>query len=368
SRKGVYSFEVRDSATGELRRSFTEPGRYFTSMDIHPLTDEIFTGGWQKMVWQGESPAYFTLPTSHSRTGVFLGTGEWFIGPDDQAGLALMQMGKGQPGVIRKFPRQKVPVTGSDGKYALLEGGQGLQLLRNVGTGSDLVATIPEEKRQHKFLKDTLFTSTRHIPGPRFDRVLATDDSMSVIRDAKTGRSIVDLEPAEKAGAGRFSVGDLAWFDQGRKIIGIGNRPARNGKNQSSLVVWDAITGKIIQTAAAATELDTLAVSPDDTRLASAGTDMTIRVHDTSTLQFLYGFRAHNAAISNLAWHPKQQVLASASEDLTVKIWDLRADKCVQILRTLDSRPTALSFSPGGKMITCSDEKYVRVWALDIFK
>lgn len=317
------------------------------------------------MVWQGESPPYYKLPTSNSRTGVFPGTDEWFLGPDGQAGLALMQIGKGSLRVIRKFPGQRVPITGSDGKDGLLEGGQGVQLLRHVGSGGESVATVPEEKREHKFLKNKIFSSTRHIPGPRFDRVLATDGSMTVIRDAKTGRSMVDLEHEEKEGAGRFSVGELAWFDQGRKIIGTGNRLGANGKNQFRLLVWDADTGRITQTAAATTQLDTLVVSPDETRFASAGTDMTIRVHDTSTLQFLYGFRAHNAAISNLAWHPKQQVLASASEDLTVKIWDLRADKCVQILRTLDSRPTALSFSPGGKMITCSDENYVRVWALD---
>lgn len=68
-------------------------------------------------------------------------------------------------------------------------------------------------------------------------------------------------------------------------------------------------------------------------RLASSGSDKTIKVWDIATGQCLQTLTGHTKWIHAIALHPDGLHLATGSEDETIKIWDLSEGKCSQTLQ-----------------------------------
>ena len=88
--------------------------------------------------------------------------------------------------------------------------------------------------------------------------------------------------------------------------------------------VWDATTGDLLHDLSGhASEVLTVAFSPDGQRLASGSYDTTVKVWDTATGKAIHTLRGHQGPVSGVAFSPDGRHLASASFDRTVKIWDL---------------------------------------------
>ncbi|MDF1811146.1 MAG: protein kinase, partial [Verrucomicrobiales bacterium] len=355
-------FEIRDSITGELRRSFPETEGASAVMDMHPLSGEIFMGGSKRTVWEGESPLFLKIPTSFKRNGMFFGTDEWFLGPVGNREFALYQIKNGETKVISRFASKNTSrwtVTGSpSGDSAFLTalgGGQKpFRFLKNPGLDAEVLAPKPRPD----------FPSSINSLDPRSGRLLASSGYRTEIRDAKTSETIIELQHRSDSVQGKYSVSDLAWIDSGNKVLGAGSKTV-NGAEEYCLLVWDALTGEIVKSVALDNRLEILSVPTVGNRFAATGREKKIQIFDVESLGRTTEFRAHDAEIGALAWHPTLPVLASASADFTVKIWDLETQKCIQILRSLDSGPTGLSFSPGGRYLTCSDAQNIRVWELE---
>lgn len=67
-----------------------------------------------------------------------------------------------------------------------------------------------------------------------------------------------------------------------------------------------------------------LAVSPDNSLIASSSEDNNIRIWDPRTGASLAVLRGHAALVHLVRFAPQESVLASASEDGTCRVWDLR--------------------------------------------
>ena len=65
-----------------------------------------------------------------------------------------------------------------------------------------------------------------------------------------------------------------------------------------------------------------VAFSPDGRRLASAGSDQTVKVWDAATGQETLVLKGHTKHVTSVAFSPDGRRLASASGDRTVKVWD----------------------------------------------
>ncbi len=68
--------------------------------------------------------------------------------------------------------------------------------------------------------------------------------------------------------------------------------------------------------------VDSVAWSPDGTRLASASDDHTVQVWDASSGHTLFTYTGHTDVVNSVVWSPDGTRLASASNDRTVQVWD----------------------------------------------
>ena len=79
-------------------------------------------------------------------------------------------------------------------------------------------------------------------------------------------------------------------------------------------------------------QVRSVAFSPDGTRLASAGSDRTIRLWDAATVKPLATFSGHTDQVRSVAFSPDGRTLASASNDRTVRIWDVATGRAKRVL------------------------------------
>jgi WD40 repeat protein len=87
--------------------------------------------------------------------------------------------------------------------------------------------------------------------------------------------------------------------------------------------VWDAQTGKELQTLKGHTELVWGVIfSPDGKRLASASGDKTVKIWDTQTGQVLHSLKGLDSGVRSVAFSADAKRLAGSRANGTVTIWE----------------------------------------------
>lgn len=103
--------------------------------------------------------------------------------------------------------------------------------------------------------------------------------------------------------------------------------------------------------------------SPDDSKIATASADSTIKIWDSKTGKLLVDFRGHTAYIRDVVWSPDGENIASVSDDKSVIIWDVIKGEKVKTLLGHKNRVNALDWHPNGEQIISAGEHgIVRVW------
>jgi len=144
---------------------------------------------------------------------------------------------------------------------------------------------------------------------------------------------------------------------------------------QGDIFLWHFSKGKSLNKAAfqaRATELHSLAYSPDNRKLASGsgGLDGTIRIWDLgqSVPQVERTLVGHGAPVEALAFSPDSGMLVSGSADKTLRLWDLgEAGRASPGERAIFKGHTdtvkSVGFSPDGKTsVSGSQDGTVRLW------
>jgi WD40 repeat protein len=137
--------------------------------------------------------------------------------------------------------------------------------------------------------------------------------------------------------------------------------------------VWVPFTGQAVLSFRAHTGMiPRLAFSPDGKRLASGGWDRTVRVWDAATGDELLTLRGHRdfvdvqptrggrsrargprvGAVTGVAFSPDGKRLASGGSDYTVRVWDVTRDQdALTFPEDINSGAPFLVFSPDGRRL-----------------
>ena len=127
---------------------------------------------------------------------------------------------------------------------------------------------------------------------------------------------------------------------------------------------WNHETGEVIFTLTEhKSPLLALALSPDGAKLAAGGVNATISIWDVTTGQLAHTLEGHMNFVMGLAFSPDSLRLASAGADQTVRLWDVSRGRELLTLRGPEDRVHAVAFSPdGSSLAAASADGLVRLW------
>ncbi len=108
-----------------------------------------------------------------------------------------------------------------------------------------------------------------------------------------------------------------------------------------------------------------LAFRPDGKVIATASEDETIRLHDPVTGKLVKELKGHANGVLSLAFSNDGQWLASGSYDKTIRVWSSASDKEHFVLAGHTGSVNTLAFSPDGQWLASgSADKTIRVWEI----
>lgn len=268
-------------------------------------------------------------------------------------------MRDGRFGVIwnRKGIYRAEPAVSADGRIAVIswkEPPKGhLEVLSKPGPQPIVLRTIDLKK-----------APAMVRPSSKGDRLIVIEARYRQVQslNANSGEPGVQLQ---HHGFRRFW--NFGWLHGDEHVVGLVSTGEARGfeGSEECVVLWDSATGEIVRQTVNPTAMDVLAVSPDGRRFVEAGADKCVRVRDPDTLAVLQEFRAHDGAITAIAWQPGSDIVATASDDLTIRLWDLKTGSRLQTLRGPLVAPHTLNFSPSGHRLACAGPDGVtRIWQL----
>lgn len=153
-----------------------------------------------------------------------------------------------------------------------------------------------------------------------------------------------------------YAVQTIAWSPNDKYIASAGH--------DKVVHVWDTTTGQIIHSYHGHTEaIWSLAWSPDSRSLISAGADEVVQIWEATTGYPLSSYTEHQGTIRSVAWSPNGLQIASTGDDKTVNVWDLKADQLVYSYHEHNQSIYCLAWSPDGSHLASGDnEAIVRIW------
>ena len=162
-------------------------------------------------------------------------------------------------------------------------------------------------------------------------------------------------------------VNDVAYSRNGKTLATAGS--------DGTVRLWDTSTqtqigGPITIPGRAGYGVDGVAFSPDGKTLATAGSDETVRLWDTSTRAEIGGPitvpGSADYGVNGVAFSPDGKTLATADSDGTVRLWDTstRAEiGAPVIVASIGFSAFGVAFSPDGKTLaTTGGDGTVRLW------
>jgi WD40 repeat protein len=111
--------------------------------------------------------------------------------------------------------------------------------------------------------------------------------------------------------------------------------------------------------------VQSVAISPDGTRLVTAGADSTIQFWDVARrIPLGDPLKGHSAGVNSVAFSPDGKLVASASDDNTIRLWDVATRRPAgDPLKGHTDQVNTVAFSPdGSKLASGSADETVRIW------
>lgn len=326
---------------------------------VHPLSGELIVQGEETRVWETlGAPQWLVLKNGNPHpSALFWGEGDWFFGPgSDGHGSSLLELSDMANRVLWS------PQSQSHGQPSMSADGRRVAIGR-YNSNQDIVILEQDRDRVREAARVTL---ERDLD---FLRLSPDGSRLAVVTDHSTGLGLVDIRENRSSVSlsthGIFHISDVGWLRGGEWLVGLvtSGAPRNAPGSMDRVVVWNTRTGSLSRSVAHPGLGGVLVVAPGGERFAEGGNERMVRIRDGSTLSVLREFRAHNLAITALAWHPNRNVLATGSADLTIRLWNLDDGTRMEELRGPISPPNALSFSADGRRLAAaSRDGATRLW------
>jgi len=181
--------------------------------------------------------------------------------------------------------------------------------------------------------------STRRVSySPDGSRIAATYNNNKIsIWDAATGKEITRMTGHSEPITG------IKFSPNGKQLVSISGQ-------DTSIKIWDAISGQLIRSITQSRVLD-ISFSPDGNRIAgSVGNDVKIwNIANGSEIQNLTG---HSNSIRSVIYSSDGKQILTASQDQSVRIWDTGNGKIIRVINDETGFFRNAIFSPNGRFIT----------------
>jgi WD40 repeat protein len=134
--------------------------------------------------------------------------------------------------------------------------------------------------------------------------------------------------------------------------------------DDNSARLWDAATGKEIAVLRGhRNAVNSVAFSPDGTRLATASLDQTARLWDGVTGQEIATLHGHRGWVFHVVFRPDGRHLATSSLDGTLRLWDAVGGELVAVLHGHALGVWRSAYNPDGSLLaSASYDGTVRLW------
>ncbi len=153
---------------------------------------------------------------------------------------------------------------------------------------------------------------------------------------------------------------DIEFTKDGSRIVIAAGTPAQIGEVKIFQVHDGKLLGDLVRTD---DSVFGVALSPDETRLATCGADRSIRIFDFATLEELVLIEDHADWVMDVAWAPDGSKLASASRDKTSKVFDAKSGDSLVTFNGHGQPVYGVGFSPDGKLVvTSGSDRNIRTW------
>lgn len=139
-----------------------------------------------------------------------------------------------------------------------------------------------------------------------------------------------------------------------------------SGNDDKSIHLWTVETGEVITTLTGHSQgVKSVAFNLDGTILATGSDDQTIKLWDLNTHQEICTFSGHSHGVKSLTFSPKGDFLVSGSWDKTIKLWNIQTGVLESTLIGHKLQVTAVAWNPYSNVVaSASCDRTVRLWEL----
>jgi WD40 repeat protein len=300
-----------------------------------------------------------------------------FLSCGDDEVTRLWDLRTGAARVLRGHAGLKACRLAHDGRAALTSGNDGM--IR--------VWDLPEDDGQRVFAGHTADVYAVAFSPDGATLATGSDDHVVRVWDVATGRSraldghkgvvegVAFLDATRVASSSDdatlrvWNLVDGSSFALPHTMRVLEVLPTRDGKavvtscTDGIARVWNIATRAAVELRGDTAATDWVALSPDETQVATGSDDGTVRVWDRRTGSQLLVIDAGTKRITGVEFAAGGALLASSGGDGVVRIWDARTGALVRALRGHTDRIRFLAVSPdGARLVTASNDHTVRIW------
>ncbi|MET9359535.1 helix-turn-helix domain-containing protein [Streptomyces sp. NPDC006632] len=137
-----------------------------------------------------------------------------------------------------------------------------------------------------------------------------------------------------------------------------------SASSDATVRLWDTTKRRVTAVLSGHTGAVTaVAYGADGTRIATAGADGTVRLWDAATHRMTATLRGHQGAVRSVAFSPDGQTLVSGGTDRTVRLWNVPGATARTVLTGHDDAVMSVAYSPDGHSVaSASMDRTVRLW------